>query len=225
MGDLATGFKTMVDRITSDSKFRMAIVLHEEGKWQEAEAMKREVLEVRRRVLGEDHPDTLSSMEGLAGTVAFRARDDWQFRYSLGGDSHYGRLVDAINKLRTSVAAQRLRADEEHPHLLGHRVELEALLIQMNQEHELKEAEDLLLQAVPALSGMVFLLEKVDRSAGGAAAQDAAPTSSNLPSQRLQVVSEAQSGCASRSSDSSAWWEAALQQKLHERSKRVESES
>ena len=59
MGNLATGFKNMVRLITSDSKFCTAIVLHEEGKWKEAEEMYREALQVMSRVLGEEHPDTL----------------------------------------------------------------------------------------------------------------------------------------------------------------------
>ena len=281
---------------TFSSKNNLAYVLQSQGKWQEAEEMRGQVLDVRKRVLGEEHPDTLSSMEGLAGTVAERDREDWQFRYSQGVDSHYGRLVDAINKLRTSIAAQTVRADDEHPHLLRRRVDLAALLVQMNQESELKEADDLLRQAIPALQKrygfshaltaratrhLVFLLEEqgkdaeewrqhladieendvaisqetledcedpevaelvrefvakqrlqifvVDPSSASASTPATAPTSSIAPSQGLQVVSEAasKSDRASdvRSSDSSAWWEAALQQKLRERSKRVEGES
>ena len=51
----------------------LANVLREQGQWQEAEQMHREVLEVRRRVLGQEHPDTLASMSNLA-IVPPRAR-------------------------------------------------------------------------------------------------------------------------------------------------------
>ena len=180
MGNCATGFKNMVGLIAVESKLRMAIVLHDGGKWQEAEEMRRQVLEVRSRVLGEEHPDTLSSMDGLAGTVAERDQGDWHFRYTLDDATHYGRLVDAINKLRTSIAAQTLRADDEHPDLLKRRALLAELLVQMNQGSELKEAEVLLLQTVPALQKrygfkhpwtskaarhLVFLLEEQGKDA------------------------------------------------------------
>eukprot|EP00434_Breviolum_minutum_P021831 symbB.v1.2.019267.t1/scaffold1509.1/size114668/2 len=133
------------------SKNNLAIAFEEQGKWEEAEKMHGEVLEVMSRVLGEEHPNTLSSMEGLAGTVAFRDREDWQFRFSLEGYSHSGRLLDSVNKLRTSIAARTLRVDDEHPKLLRRRVDLAEWLIQMNEESELKEAEGLLRQTVPAL--------------------------------------------------------------------------
>ena len=276
------------------SKNNLAIAFEEQGKWEEAEKMHGEVLEVMSRVLGEEHPNTLSSMEGLAGTVAFRDREDWQFRFSLEGYSHSGRLLDSVNKLRTSIAARTLRVDDEHPKLLRRRVDLAEWLIQMNEESELKEAEGLLRQTVPALQRrygfkdsltlwatgcLVFLLEgqgkdaeewrqhlphieekdmaivqenledcedpeaaemlrnllakprwqieKVDRSSASsstpATAQDAA-SAPIAPSQGLQVVSEAASKSDRASdvgsSDSSAWWEAALQQKLHERKER-----
>ena len=56
-------------------------------------------------------------MEGLAGAVAFRDREDWQFRCSLEGDSHSGRLLDSANKLRTSIAALALGVGDEHQDL------------------------------------------------------------------------------------------------------------
>ena len=290
---------------TLTSKNNLANALQDGSKWQEAEDMYREVLEARKRVLGDHHPDTLQSMESLANAVAHRDRGDLQFRYSLDEFAHFGRLGYAINKLRTSIAARTLRADDEHPDLLKSRMYLAALLIQMNEERGLKESEDLLRQTVPALQkkygfmnsltlgatrDLVFLLEEKGKdaeewrqhlphveekdfreldskenfedcedpevaelvrdflakphlrklkvvsslSSGStpAAAQDAAsaPTSWIAPSQVFHVVSEAASesdrASDARSSDSSAWLEAAFQQKLHERSQRVpDSES
>ena len=285
------------------SKNNLALVLQDQGKWQEAEEMHREVLETQSRVLGADHPETLRSMENLANTVAERDREDWRFRYTLDVAAHFGRLRDAIEKLRTSLAKHTFRVDDEHPDLLQRRVDLAALLVQMNEETCLKEAEDMLLKTVPALQKrygfkdpltsratrhLVFLLEEQGKDAEGwrqhvphiekndmaiyfreqdlqesfedcenpevaelvrdflalrvrkvdpssasgstpAAAQDAfasaAATSSIAPSQRSQVASEAGSSrCGymfdATSSDSSAWLEAALQQKLLERKER-----
>ena len=259
---------------TLRSKSDLASTFQNQRKWQPAEEIHREVLEVRSRVLGEEHPDTLSTMECLATTVAERGKDDWQFRFSLDEASHFDRLRDSINKLRTSIAALTLRVDDEHPDMLRRRVDLAALLIQMNETCGLKEAEDLLRQSVSALRerygsmnsltlratrDLVFLLENRGKDAEwwrqhlphieesdvailqenleecgdpetAKMLQDllAKPRlqvekmdSSSASGQRLQVVSDA------RSYDSSAWSElkAALQQKVHERSKRVEGES
>ena len=44
------------------------LVFHEAGYWKEAEQLDVQVLEMRRRVLGEEHPDMLTSMVILALT-------------------------------------------------------------------------------------------------------------------------------------------------------------
>jgi len=41
----------------------------EQGQLDEAAKMKKEVLEKRRRILGEEHPDTISAMNNLANTA------------------------------------------------------------------------------------------------------------------------------------------------------------
>ena len=46
--------------------FRLALVLRERGKLDEAEPLSRQVLEAQRRVLGPEHPDTLMAMNNLA---------------------------------------------------------------------------------------------------------------------------------------------------------------
>jgi hypothetical protein len=43
-------------------------VLWQEGKWKDAEELDVKVMEARSRVLGEEHPDTLSAMANLART-------------------------------------------------------------------------------------------------------------------------------------------------------------
>ena len=44
------------------------------GRWQEVEELQVIVVEARKRVLGEKHPDTLLSMESLAITYRSRGR-------------------------------------------------------------------------------------------------------------------------------------------------------
>ena len=136
---------------TLNSMSNLANVLRDQGQWQEAEQMHREVLEIRRRVLGEKHPDTLSSMTNLASVLPERDAQDWQFRYSLSLASHVERLTDAIGKLRTAIAAFEQRADDDHPQLLQQNRLLAKLLLQINHESSLDEAENLLLRLVPAL--------------------------------------------------------------------------
>jgi len=45
-------------------------VLRDQGKYLEAEQMYREVVEVRERVQGKEHPDTLTSMNNLATVLS-----------------------------------------------------------------------------------------------------------------------------------------------------------
>ena len=61
---------------TLSSMNNLAIVLQEQGKWREAEEMHREVVEIRHRVLGEEHQDTWSSMNGLASVL--KEQGKWQ---------------------------------------------------------------------------------------------------------------------------------------------------
>jgi hypothetical protein len=48
----------------------LAIVLDEEGRYAEAEKLDRETLDIRRRVLGPEHPDTATSTYNLACILA-----------------------------------------------------------------------------------------------------------------------------------------------------------
>jgi len=43
-------------------------------RWTEAEKMDMQVMETRKRVLGEEHPDTLTSMNNLAFTIQKQGR-------------------------------------------------------------------------------------------------------------------------------------------------------
>jgi hypothetical protein len=52
----------------------LALSLSGQGKYADAERIGREVLGVKRRVLGEEHPDTLNSAIHLGTTLAYRAK-------------------------------------------------------------------------------------------------------------------------------------------------------
>ncbi|KZL79726.1 tpr domain protein, partial [Colletotrichum incanum] len=39
-----------------------------QGRWKEAEELEVRVMEMRKRVLGDEHPDTLTSIANLAST-------------------------------------------------------------------------------------------------------------------------------------------------------------
>jgi uncharacterized protein YpmB len=47
-----------------------------EGQLKEAEELKAQVLDIRKRVLGLEHPDTLTSMANLAST--YSAQGQWK---------------------------------------------------------------------------------------------------------------------------------------------------
>ena len=49
-----------------ETRFQLAWTLTTQGRWAEAEATVRELLQTRRRVLGSDHPATLETLHALA---------------------------------------------------------------------------------------------------------------------------------------------------------------
>ena len=167
-------------RDTLGSRNILASVLQKQGKWQEAEEIHREVLEARCRVLGESHPDTLTSMTNVARVCHKRDKEDWQFRFSVGEARHTGRMDYAISTVRQAVVRLQGRVDDDHPSLLRFRFALAELLLQVNAEECLQEAEGLLLKLVPALQKrygpkdpdvqratghLVFLLEEAGKDA------------------------------------------------------------
>ena len=61
----------------SDERYtNYGLVFYEAGYWKEAEQMQVQVSETQKRVLGEEHPDTLASMGNLAST--YRNQGRWK---------------------------------------------------------------------------------------------------------------------------------------------------
>jgi tetratricopeptide (TPR) repeat protein len=77
---------------------KLALVYRESGQWSEALRLTEQVVEARRRTLGEEHPETLRSMHNLA--IRF---------------SEAGRRPEALRLAEQVVEAHRRTLGEEHP--------------------------------------------------------------------------------------------------------------
>ena len=53
---------------------RLALTYSEQGRWKEAEVLEFVVMEKRKRLLGDDHPNTLTNMANLANTYRIQGR-------------------------------------------------------------------------------------------------------------------------------------------------------
>jgi tetratricopeptide (TPR) repeat protein len=76
----------------------LAWTLHDQGKLEEAAAMKKEVLEKGSRILGEEHLNTISAMSNLAITLGYQ-----------------GKLEEAAVMRREVLEKRRRILGEEHP--------------------------------------------------------------------------------------------------------------
>ena len=79
----------------------LALTYSDQGRTGEAAALQEEVLQKRRRILGEEHPDTLRSMNNLALTY-----------------SDQGRTGEAAALQEEVLQKQRRILGEEHPDTL-----------------------------------------------------------------------------------------------------------
>ena len=82
----------------------LASIYRNQGKWKEAEALEVLVLEKRKHLLGEEHPDTLTSMANLA------------FTYSDQGKRKEAEALTGVGVLVTEKRKHLL--GEEHPDTL-----------------------------------------------------------------------------------------------------------
>ncbi|KAH7379370.1 kinesin light chain [Phaeosphaeria sp. MPI-PUGE-AT-0046c] len=158
------------DKERLDFALMCAIILLGEGRFKEAEALEVQVLQTRKRVLGDEHPDTLLSMATLAST--FRDDGRWkeaedlevqvlQSRKRVLGEEHpetlrsianlastyrdQGRLEEA-EELEVQVLQSRKRVlGDEHPDTLR---SIANLAVTYQEQGRLKEAEDLEVQVL-----------------------------------------------------------------------------
>ena len=80
----------------------LASTYRNQGRWKEAEELQAKEMETRKRVLGEEHPDTLTSMDNLALT--------WK---------EQGRGAEAIKLMEKCVQLRTLVIGADHPYTLS----------------------------------------------------------------------------------------------------------
>ena len=124
--------------------WKIAMCLYEDGKYDEAEDAFARAMEARKRVLGEEHPDTLSSMANLASTYWNQGRWKEAEELQVGvmettkrvlGEEHpdtltsmnnlaftwktQGQNTKAINLMSECVHLQTRILGANHPHTLS----------------------------------------------------------------------------------------------------------
>jgi len=105
-----------------------ALIFSEAGRWKEAEELEVQVMETRKRVLGEEHPDTLTSIDSLAST--YRNQGRWK----------------EAEELEVQVMETRKRVlGEEHPDTL---TSIGSLASTFWCQGRWKEAEELQVQVI-----------------------------------------------------------------------------
>ncbi|KAK7048824.1 hypothetical protein R3P38DRAFT_3345817 [Favolaschia claudopus] len=100
---------------------RLGYIAEKQGLWSDSEILHRKVLERRKKLLGGEHPDTLTSMNNLAWTYWSQGR--WsdaeglqvavlEIRKRLLGEEHPDTLT-SMNNLASTYASQGRRSDAE----------------------------------------------------------------------------------------------------------------
>ncbi|CAN9082589.1 unnamed protein product [Alternaria alternata] len=110
---------------------KCAIALCSDGRYEEAEELEVQVLQTRKRVLSDEHPHTLTSMNNLAATYRYQGR--WQEAEELGVQ---------VMKTRKRVLS------DEHPHTLTSMANLASTY---RNQGRWKEAEELELRVLETI--------------------------------------------------------------------------
>jgi tetratricopeptide (TPR) repeat protein len=118
-----------------DLVWKCAMTLYSDGRWKEAEELYVQVVEIRKRVLGEEHPDTVASLANLAAT--YWSQGQWKEAEEL-----FVQVVE-IRKVVLGI---------EHPHTLTSMTNLSSTY---RDQGRWKEAEELDVQLVE-ISSRVF---------------------------------------------------------------------
>jgi hypothetical protein len=151
-----------------DLASKCARTLYSDGRYKEAEDLELQVMQMRKRVLGDEHPDTLTSINNLASTYSKQGRwkeaeelqvQETQTRKRVLGDEHPDMLTSMANLVATYrdqgrwKEAEELQVQEmqmrkrvigdEHPHTLNSIANLAATY---SNQGRWREAEELLVQ-------------------------------------------------------------------------------
>jgi tetratricopeptide (TPR) repeat protein len=110
------------DKGKLDLASKCALALYSDGRWKEAEELLMQVVQTRKKVLGDEHPDTLTRMDNLASTYRSQGRwkeaeelevQVWQIRKRVLGDEHPDTLTSMANLASTYKSQGRWREAEE----------------------------------------------------------------------------------------------------------------
>ncbi|KAM0458291.1 hypothetical protein ACHAPV_006102 [Trichoderma viride] len=135
---LGSRFASEDDENRLDLLEQYGICLRSDGRYQEAEMPLKQVMESRKAKLGADHPDTLSSMSGLALTLSNQGR--WEEaekldvqviesrKVKLGAD--HSSTLTSMNNLASTLLNQ------------GRWEEAEKLYVQVMESHKVKLESD-----------------------------------------------------------------------------------
>src|SRR5215469_3173710 len=112
----------------------IAYTLEKEGRYAEAESVYRDALQIQRRVLGLEHPDTLLTMDNLNNTLA-----------------EQGRYTDAEKLCRQTLDIRAKILGPEHRDTATSKYELAGLLARQGRLNEaLFELRDAVDHGLPA---------------------------------------------------------------------------
>jgi DNA polymerase III delta prime subunit len=102
--------------------WKCATTLSSDGRYEEAAVLQMQVMQTKKRVLGDEHPDTLNSMHDLAGTYASQGRwkeaeelqvQAMQIRKRVLSDEHPDTLKSMISLAETYASQGRWKEAEE----------------------------------------------------------------------------------------------------------------
>ena len=152
--------------VTGDGEIRMldiaskfALVYHETGRWQEAVELEEQMLQMRKRILNEKHPDTLMSMNNLARSYSDLGRSQealelfehaLQMRKRILGEEHFDTLA-SMNNLASSYSDLGRRQEA---------VELDEQVLQMRKRIQGEEHPDTLT----SMNNLADIYSELERS-------------------------------------------------------------
>jgi len=116
---------------TLDTVHDIALVLHEQGKYEDALEWDRRALAGKEKVLGAGHPDTLDTVTNIA--LVF---------------DHQGKFEDALQWYRRALAGSKKLYSEGHP----------AIIAVEDDIRRLERSRDGRQQSVSSVAGQVSLL-------------------------------------------------------------------
>ena len=116
------------EKAKQDLLFNVGESFHVMGKYQEAERMYRQALELKEKVLSQEHPDTLASMNNLAVVL-----------------DKQGKYEEAEQMYRQALELKEKELVKEHPDTLG---SMNNLAIVLDKQGKYEEAEQMYRQAL-----------------------------------------------------------------------------